>query len=61
MVESGASRLELQVHQNTELGRHRLSGASIREIETHMSIELSRPYRIPENERNRLLNRGYNY
>jgi len=52
--ESSASKIERQVHEDMELGRHMLTEVALREIETHMSLELNRRYKIPENERNRL-------
>ncbi len=56
---NGAAKLELQVHEDAELGRHRFSETALRELETHMSLELNRDYRIPESERQRMKVREY--
>ena len=58
MAKLNVSQLELQVHEDMELGRHMFSEVALREIEAYMSLELNRKYQIPENERRRLKVRG---
>ena len=48
------SELELQTHQDIELGRHKFNETQLREIETHISSELNRPYQIPDRKRLKL-------